>query len=157
MGSAAGALQEVLLGLQAFQVLFLWVHDWIPLGRLNDVAAVRGQDTTVRLAMVTLIQSVPFTIGLVFSLLNFGQPYPHWLYNWLWISYGVLFVGQMRAWWVPYLFKPEPARAERYAKMFRNTHAFLPRRNGIVPNTAHILLHLATAATLVALLLMKLN
>ena len=47
------------LGLQVFQVLFLWLHDWVPLGRLNDVAAVRTQDTTLRLIIVTLIQSVP--------------------------------------------------------------------------------------------------
>jgi hypothetical protein len=32
-------IEMVLLALQVFQVLFLWVHDWIPLGRLNDVAA----------------------------------------------------------------------------------------------------------------------
>ncbi len=38
-------VEMVLLALQVFQVLFLWVHDWIPLGRLNDVAAVRSQDT----------------------------------------------------------------------------------------------------------------
>ena len=49
--------------------------------------------------------------------------------------------------------KPEPARAARYQKMFGNTHSFLPKRNGVVPNTAHILLHLATAATLLVLFL----
>jgi hypothetical protein len=80
----------VLLALQAFQVLFLWIHDWIPLGRLNDIAAVRSQDTTRRLVLVTLIQSVPFTVGLVFSPLNFARHYPHWLYNWaldqLWLA-----------------------------------------------------------------------
>jgi hypothetical protein len=146
-------LEQILLALQAFQVLFLWFHDWIPLGRLNDVTAVRRHDTLLRLVLVTLIQSVPFTIGLFYSARYFRQPYPGWLDKWLWISYGVLFVGQMRAWWVPYLFKPEPARAERYRKMFGNTHSFLPRRNGIVPNTAHILLHLATAGTLLCLLL----
>jgi hypothetical protein len=32
-------IEMVLLALLAFQVLFLWVHDWIPLGRLNEVAA----------------------------------------------------------------------------------------------------------------------
>jgi hypothetical protein len=37
-------IEAVLLALQVFQVLFLLVHDWIPLGRLNDVAAVRSQD-----------------------------------------------------------------------------------------------------------------
>jgi hypothetical protein len=146
-------LEQGLLALQAFQVLFLWFYDWIPLGRLNDVAAVPRQDTLARLVLVTLIQSVPFTIGLVYSARYLNQPYPGWLDKWLWISYVVLFVGQMRAWWVPYLLKPEPARAERYRKMFGSTHSFLPRRNGIVPNTAHILLHLATAGTLLCLLL----
>jgi len=78
-------LEQALLGLQAFQVAFLWLHDWLPLGRLNDVAAVRRQHTL----------------------------------GWLWISYGILLVGQIRAWWIPYLFKPEPARAERSQKNVR--------------------------------------
>jgi hypothetical protein len=37
--------------------------------------------------------------------------------------------------------------------MFGKTYSFLPVRNGMVPNTAHILLHLATAATLIVLLM----
>jgi hypothetical protein len=145
-------IETILLVLQICQVLFLWFHDWIPLGRFNDVTAVRSQDTSLRLIAVTLIQSVPFTFGLLFSILNFGRPYPHWLYMWLWISYGLIFVGQIRAWWIPYLFHSEPARAARYQMMFGNTHRFLPIRNGLVPNTAHIMLHLATAATLLTLL-----
>jgi hypothetical protein len=142
----------IFLGLQVFQVLFLWLHDWIPLGRLNDVAAVRSQDTTQRLVVVTLVQSVPFSIGLLFSVLNLGRPYPHWLYMWLWISYSLILVGQFRAWWVPYLLHAEPERAARYQIMFGKTHRFLPTRNGLVPNTAHIMLHVATAATLFTLL-----
>jgi hypothetical protein len=145
-------VEIVLLVLQGFQVLFLWVHDWIPLGRLNDVAAVHSQDTTRRLVTVTLIQSVPWTLGLYFSLSHWRQPYPGWLYDWLLISYSLLFIGQIRAWWIPYLFRPEPERAARYQIMFGNTHSFLPPRNGMVPNTAHILLHLSTAATLICLL-----
>jgi hypothetical protein len=147
-------LQAILLALQAFQVIFLWIHDWVPLGSLNDVAAVRSQDTTARLVRITLIQSVPFTIGLVFSAVHFGDHYPDWLVDWLWISYGAIFVGQLRAWWVPYLVRPEPARAARYQVMFGKTHSFLPVRNGIVPNTAHILLHVATLATLIVLYLL---
>ena len=157
MGSTSHPLEGFLIALQAFQVLFLWTHDWIPLGRLNDVSAVRSQDTLRRLILVTLIQSVPYTIGLVFSVRSFGRPYPDWLDWWLWISYGSLFLGQFRAWWLPYLFRPEPQRAARFQIMFGRTHSFLPLRNGIVPNTAHILLHLATAATLVTLLLLKIQ
>lgn len=105
-----------------------------------------------RLVTVTLVQSVPWTIGLCFSLLYFRRPYPDWLYDWLVISYGLLFIGQIRAWWIPYHFRPEPKRAARYQIMFGKTHSFLPTRNGMVPNTAHILLHWATAATLIVLL-----
>ena len=140
-----------LLALQTIQVLFLWIHDWLPLGRLNDVAAVKSQDTRMRLLTVTLIQSAPFTIALLFCLLHFRQPYPNWLNSWLEISYALLFIGQLRAWWIPYLFRTEPERAARYRMMFGKTHSFLPVRNGLVPNTAHILLHIATLSTLVLL------
>jgi hypothetical protein len=71
------------------------------------------------------------------------------------ISYALLFVGQIRAWWVPYLVKADPKRAERFSRMFGNTHSFLPIRNGLVPNTAHILLHISTVATLVVLLVSR--
>jgi hypothetical protein len=146
------ALEMILIALQLFQVLFLWVHDWIRFGPLNDVRAVQSQDTRRRLVTVTLIQSLPWTIGLYFSLLHHRRPYPDWLYSWLVISYGLLFIGQIRAWWIPYLFRPEPERAARYQIMFGKTHSFLPPRNGMVPNTTHILLHLATGATLIVLL-----
>jgi hypothetical protein len=108
-------LDKILLALQAFQVLFLLIHDWMPLGRLNDVAAVRSQDTLGRLVRVTAIQTIPFAIGPYFSARYFGAGYPHWLVMWLWISYALLFIGQFRAWWVPYLLKPEPKRASAIA------------------------------------------
>jgi hypothetical protein len=102
---------------------------------------------------VTLVQSAPFTIGLYFSMRNFGHKYPQWLNSWLWISYALLLAGQLRAWWIPYLLRADPERAARYRIMFGKTHSFLPVRNGLVPNTAHIMLHLATVLTLVVLFL----
>jgi hypothetical protein len=85
-----------MIALQGFQVLFLWVHDWVPLGSLNDVAAIRRADSRQRLVVVTLIQSARI--------------------------------------------------------MFGKTHSFLPLHNDLVPNTAHILLHVSTAVTLILLL-----
>ena len=144
--------EPVLIALQVFQVLFLALHDWVPFGRLNGVSAVRRQDSTLRLTVVTLIQTLPFAFGLFWSMRDFGPPYPVWLTRWLFVSYLILLVGQLRAWWLPYLLRPEPQRAERYRAMFGRTHSFLPERNGIVPNTAHVLLHIATAATLCVML-----
>ena len=144
-------LMAGLISLQLVQVLILWLHDWLPLAPLNDVAAVRRADSLSRLIRVTIVQSAPYTVGLVGSWLAWGRPWPGWLGPWLWISYGLLFAGELRAWWSPYLLKPEPDRAARYREMFGRTHAFLPERNGVTPNTLHVLLHACTAATLVLL------
>jgi hypothetical protein len=141
----------LLIALQALQVAILWLHDWAPLAPLNDVAAVRAADSTRRLVIVTLVQSVPYTLGLVFSVIWRSEGFPAWLWDWLWISYGLLFIGELRAWWVPYLLRPEPQRAARYRAMFGATHAFLPEHNGVRPNTLHVVLHASTAATLIVL------
>lgn len=140
-----------LIILQAIQVALLWLHDWVPLGSFNDVRAVRAADSTAKLMAVTLIQSTPYTIGLYFSILSLMSPMPGWVRAWLWISYGVLLCGELRAWWVPYLWQAEPVRAARYQAMFGRTLAFLPLRNGIVPNALHCILHAGTLLTLVCL------
>ena len=145
--TAMGAL----FALQCFHVLFLALHDWIPLGTFNDVKAVREANPGRKLVAATLISLTPFAIGLGASAFNFGRALPTWLFWWLWISYGLLFVGELMTWWIPYLFHREPERAARYQVMFGATHAFLPARNGIQPNTLHVILHFVTVTTLVVL------
>jgi hypothetical protein len=142
---------DSLLALQAFIVLFLTLHDWIPLGTLNNLPGVRAANFGGKLLATTLISAAPYALGLAASIFYFHRTYPQWLYWWLWISYVLLFLGQLRAWWIPYLFVPDPQRAARYQIMFGSTHAFLPRRNGIRPNTLHLLLHVSTVSLLIAL------
>jgi hypothetical protein len=145
------AAEMALLALQSFHVAFLLLHDWIPLGRLNDVAAVRRENSLAPLIINTIIVGGLFAFGLAASVRYYGRPYPGWLHTWLWVSYALLFLGELRAWWIPYFIHAEPQRTARYQAMFGRTHSFLPVRNGIVPNTLHIILHGATFATLVLL------
>jgi hypothetical protein len=140
-----------LFALQCFHVVFLALHDWVPIGKLNDVKAVRAANPGRKLLAATLISLTPFAIGLAASASYFGRVYPACLLWWLWISYGLLFVGELTAWWIPYLFHPEPERAARYEVMFGATHTFLPERNGIRPNPLHVILHIVTLTTLVVL------
>jgi hypothetical protein len=142
---------DVLFALQSFHVLFLASHDWIPPGTLNDVTAVRGANPGGKLAVGTIISTIPFAIPLGASAFYFGRAYPEWLFRWLWISNCLLFVGELTTWWIPYFFRGEPARTERYRVTFGATHAFLPERNGIRPNTLHVILHAATVALLIVL------
>jgi len=141
----------LLLALQAFHVLFLLLHDWIPLGSLNNIAAARAENSGGKLFISTAISTSFFLYGFIVSLAHRNGPYPRWLLWYLLISYLFLFYGELTAWWIPYFGAPQPERAARYQVMFDNTHAFLPARNGIPLNTLHILLHAFTLATIVVI------
>ncbi len=147
---AHGAAFEILfLTLQTLVVLFLWLHDWVPLGRLSNLDAIRTEDTLTHRIFVSLLGGLPAGIGLFFSAKYAGVSYPPWLNTYLLVTYAIFLFGLLRAWWLPYLFVPDPARAARYQVIFKGTHAFLPVRNGMVPDTLHTAFHLAVAATLV--------
>ena len=99
----------VVLALQFVIVLFLFLHDWVPLGRLNNLSGVRTANPGSKLLAATLISAAPFAIGLVASAIYFRSGFPPWLY------WGLLFYGLLRAWWIPYLLRPIP-RAPRVTK-----------------------------------------
>jgi hypothetical protein len=95
-------------------MLLLALHDWIALGKLHDVEAVPAANPGRKRMAATLISLTPLAIGLTASALHFGRAYPAWLFCWLWISYGLLFIGELTARWTLYLFHAEPERTARY-------------------------------------------
>jgi hypothetical protein len=141
------------LGCQLYLVLFIGLHDWLPLGRLNNLAGIRAVDTMPRLLLTTLLSVLPFAVGLAGTLYYFAGRFPMWLIWFLWITYGLALYGVLRAWYLPYLVYRDATRAARYQERFAGTHAFLPVRNGIRPDTLHVTFHAVLAVT-VALLCM---
>ena len=140
-----------LLALQAVQVVFLLLHDWVPLGRLSNLAAVRASDSRTRLLADTLVSALPFALVFVACCAYGTSAWPGWLRTWLLASYAILFAGACVAWWIPYLLRPDPRRAQRYRVRFAGTVKFLPERNGISPDLLHVLFHACILATLVLL------
>jgi hypothetical protein len=147
------ALEFAFIALQAVVVAFLLFHDWVPLGRLNNLSAIRSEDSSLRRVFVTLLPGIPASLGLFFSVRYLGRPYPDWLEMLLWITYGIFILGMLRTWWIPYLVYPDKERAARYQVIFAGTHSFLPKRNGMAPDTLHTLFHLVTVTTALLLFL----
>jgi hypothetical protein len=141
----------LLIALQCFVVLFVALHNWIRLGRLNNLKGVRAEFATKKLLITTLVNFTPFAVGLAASVFYFGRAFPGWLFWWLWITYGLACYGSLTAWWIPYFFRPEPERVARYQVMFAGTHSFFPERNGIRPNTLHVIFDAVTAAVIIML------
>jgi hypothetical protein len=143
--------EGVLIALQIFVVLFVGLHNWIPLGSLNDLKGAHAAFPGWKLFTTTLTNFIPFSFGLLASAIYFGGPFPAWLLWWLWISYALACYGSLKAWWIPYLVSPDPGLAARYKVMYRATHSFLAERNGITPNTLHVICDAATLAVLIDL------
>ena len=144
-------MQYALVICQAVAVIFLALHDWVPLGKLNNIAGLRAVDSTSKLLLATTVSTLPFAAVLVASALYASVHYPSWLLWWLWGTYLACAYGIIRAWWIPYLGTLDPDRAQRYRIRFAGTHGFLPLRNGIRPDTLHFAFHSLVFAILVIL------
>ena len=144
-------MQHALVICQALVVTFLALHDWVPLGKLNNVAGPVAVDSPGRLALSTAVSTLPFAAVLIVSAVFVSVAYPKWLLWWLWGTYLACCYGILRAWWIPYLGTPDPQRAKRYSIRFAGTHSFLPVRNGMRPDTLHVAFHSLVATTLALL------
>ena len=146
----SSAIRISLLILQGVQVSFLLLHDYVPLGRWNNLEAVRRSDSPGALLKTTLLSATPFVLVFAVSCV-YWKAWPKWLDMWLWYSYVILLVGAVMAWWGPYLLWSSPERAERYRVRFAGTIKFLPERHGIRPDALHVLFHLCVVSTLILL------
>jgi hypothetical protein len=144
-------MMPAFLTCQLCVTLFIALHDWLPLGPLNNLAGIRAADSTQRRLLTTVLSVLPFAIGLAGSFYYSGGRFPEWLIWLLAITYGLGLYGMLRAWYLPYFVYRDTARAERYGARFANTHAFLPMRNGIRPDTLHVGFHAVLVATAVLL------
>ncbi|WP_047986038.1 hypothetical protein [Ornithinibacillus californiensis] len=135
--------EKILLLGYGMILIFMLVQDWVPLGKLNDIEAIKQENTTGELVVVTLIGVVQVVLFIFLILLFVGKKYPIFIKLWLVIHPSCILAGAIIDWWLPYLtgFGAEN-RIERYHTMFGETHAFLPIMNGIVPNTLHTLFHM---------------
>jgi hypothetical protein len=142
----SGIVFAFLIG-QLIVVMFIALHDWLPLGPLNNLTAIRAADSRLKLLLTTVLSTLPFAIGFAVTAYYANAAFPMWLGDFLWIIYTAGLYGMLRAWWIPYLLIPDPARAARYQSRFANTLTFLPVRNGIRPDLLHVCFHAVLIST----------
>lgn len=71
-------------------LLFMIVHDWVPLGTLNDVEAIAKERSIQELLIVTLVGVVQILILMGLVLIFMGKKYPIWVKLWLIIHQGFI-------------------------------------------------------------------
>lgn len=128
--------------LQCLLLIFMLFHDWIPVSPYNDIEALKRVDSNSWRLFGSFVNSMPVIIGLIYCFYYNGKTLPFFAGIILSIIYGILTVGTIFSWWIPYFFGSSKKYKIRFQK-FKNTHHFLPARgDNVIPNTLHVVLHL---------------
>lgn len=130
--------------LQLVLFFFMAFHDWVDIPPLTNPSALRKAHSFRFRLLGSCINGGLVLISLSVTCLYISSPMSFWARLLLLGIYGLLTVGTITAWWIPYFgggywVKGNKAGFEEY----RNTHSFLPARgSNVVPNTLHVILHL---------------
>lgn len=135
------SLISFFLLLQAILLLFMALHDWIHIPPLTDIRELEKHST----------KSGRLLNSIIFFFLIFIPLLLTWIYrshfsllasSTIVLIYGILSLGTIFAWWVPYMWGSSDEHKAGFAE-YRNTHHFLPKRgDNLIPNTFHVILHL---------------
>jgi hypothetical protein len=141
-------MNAAFLCLLACEFLFLSLHDWVPLGRWNDLAALRSRRSLQARVLASTLMGAFSGLALYWNWSQSPSP-SHAVRLYTLIAFALMLPGILRAWWVPYLFGAglSDTFIADYAVMFGNTYTFLPERHGITVNALHVVFHVLTLAT----------
>lgn len=132
---------SIFLVLQIILFFFMTFHDWVHLPPLTDIRELEKHSSTkgrlINSGIFALIIAIPFTLTWFYK-----TDFPWWALITISTFYGILTIGTILSWWVPYFFGSSPEHKAAFAE-YHHTHHFLPKRgDNVVPNTFHVILHI---------------
>ena len=128
--------------LQCVLLLFMLFHDWVSIPPLNDIKSLKKADSNLHRLLGSIINGIVVLIPLILTIKYFRQQLPFNIAMNIFIFYLLLSIGTILSWWFPYIFGSSQKHKQLFSK-FKNTHHFLPaRKDNVIPNTLHVILHL---------------
>jgi hypothetical protein len=147
-------LARALAATLILQLIVFLTHDLVPLGRWNNLPALRTAVPLGRSIRGAFLNGALGLLALYFFHIS-SLTHTSNALTWLIVVQGSLVYGEVRWWWYPYLIGASPALVARLRPNWQDTLAFLPERNGIRPNALHTLMHGLTFAALVLAIILK--
>lgn len=121
--------------------LLLALHDLIHFPPFTNIKDLKAAESESRRFTDVAINGLCGLIPLAL-VVWYGSNQPAWSLRTIKGFYGLLLMGALLSWWVPYLFG-SPAEHRKAFEKFKNTHNFLPARGeNVVPNTFHVIMHI---------------
>jgi hypothetical protein len=136
--------RDIAASLAALLLVYHQVTTWLPLFPWNDVEKYTRKELVLEAGFNGVLMGVGFV-----CLLARNSGFAHWYPL---CYYPFLLFGECMDWWVPYFSDSfAKARGIDYEAKFSRTFKLIPRKaNKRTPDANHILLHLLTVLTTVA-------
>jgi hypothetical protein len=136
------ALVSIFLSLQILLLFIITFHDWVHLPPLTDIRSLEKHSSAVDRVVNSAIFFLTVCIPLILTWV-YWQAFQWWVLACIASFYGLLTLGTILSWWIPYLFGGYSEEYKLGFAEYKTTHHFLPTRgDNIVPNTLHVVLHL---------------
>jgi len=131
----------IFIVLQIILFYCMALHDWVHIPPFIDIHELEKHSTKKGRLINSAIFALFILVPLVLTLLY--QPrFPLWVLIIFVSMYGLLTLGTLFSWWIPYLFGSPEWHKEAFIE-YKNTHHFLPARgDNVIPNTFHVIMHL---------------
>ncbi|MGE0207289.1 MAG: hypothetical protein AB7R69_05580 [Candidatus Babeliales bacterium] len=135
-------LISLFIALQIILFFVMTFHDWVHIPPLTDIRELEKHSTKKG----RFINSLIFALIVAYPLYLTYAYRDHYTFGSMLsivLVYGLLTLGTILSWWIPYFFGSYSAAHKEAFAEYRTTHHFLPPiGDSVVPNTFHVLLHL---------------
>lgn len=127
--------------LQTVLLLFVALHDWINLPPLTNIKDLKKGMSFRSRVIGSIIYFLVVFIPLILTIVHRDSLTTSILVH-INIFYGLLTLGAILSWWVPYFFGSSEESKSNFV-VYNNTHHFLPKiKDNVIPNSFHVILHL---------------
>lgn len=127
--------------LQTITLVLISLHDWVDIRPFTNIPDLEKYHS-VQFRLFSSFMNGLLVLIPLFLTIYFQASMPRWAGLVVAFLYGLLTLGTICAWWIPYIFGSSEKHKQGFIE-FKNTHHFLPARNdNVIPNTFHVIMHL---------------
>lgn len=134
-------LIPVFIVVQIILLFCITLHDWIHVPPLTNMRELEKHSTRlgriINSTVFFFFVFIPLLLTWLYQLI-----YPFWVIFVMTCFYGLLTLGTIVSWWIPYFFGSYTEEFKKAFAEYEDTHHFLPPiGDHVIPNTLHVLLH----------------
>ncbi len=151
-------IQTIFTILTALQFVFMLLHDLVDIPGWAHGRQVRAAIGPTKVVIGTLINAIFPGLATYYGIQYWHRAAPTFVLNY-WVIYsGIVVMGAIQSWWIPYFRGTDEKTTKLYAAMYAGTRQVLPPHgDNPRPNLLHLYFHAFGLTNLILAVLLRLR